>query len=81
MKSKFIILASLVLSVFFSAQQTVTGYVFEDSNKNSIKDRREKGIANVAVSNGVDVILTDQNGKYLLPVSDDATVFVNKPEN
>ncbi len=81
MKSKFIILTSLVLSVFFSAQQTVTGYVFEDSNKNSIKDRREKGIANVAVSNGVDVILTDQNGKYLLPVSDDATVFVIKPEN
>lgn len=42
-------------------------------------DRREKGIANVAVSNGVEVVLTDKNGRYSLPLYGDNIVFVVKP--
>ena len=62
------------------AQQVAKGYVYEDSNKNGVKDRNEKGIANVAVSNGLDVMLTDKNGLYKLPVEDDNILFVIKPE-
>lgn len=61
------------------AQNQVSGFVFEDTNKNGIKDRNEKGIANVAVSNSVDVVLTDKSGKYTLPLQQDNIIFVVKP--
>ncbi|MDT0678638.1 calcineurin-like phosphoesterase C-terminal domain-containing protein [Autumnicola musiva] len=61
------------------AQNSVKGYVYEDTNNNAKKDRRETGIANVAVTNGTQVVLTDNKGKYELPVSDDDIIFVIKP--
>ena len=72
-----------VLCVLFSslsfAQTSVSGYVFEDTNGNAVKDKKEKGISSVAVSNGVEVTLTDKNGRYALPVYGDHTIFVIKP--
>ncbi|TVP43516.1 MAG: metallophosphoesterase [Mongoliibacter sp.] len=59
--------------------QTVTGFVFEDLNQNGKKERREPGIPGVAVSNGEMVVLTDDAGKYELPVSEDDVIFVIKP--
>ncbi len=59
--------------------QTQSGIVFEDSNGNGKKDRKEKGIAGVAVSNGVDVVVTDESGRYTLPLGDDQIFFVIKP--
>ena len=61
------------------SQQVASGYVFNDTNKNGKKDRREAGIANVGVSNGIDVVITDKEGRYSLPVSDGNTLFVIKP--
>ena len=61
------------------AQNSVQGFVYEDVNKNAVKDRREKGIADVAVSNGIEVVKTDQNGRYTLPVYGDNIIFVVKP--
>ena len=78
MNLKYIIPALLVSSVAL-AQTSASGYVFEDSNKNQKKDNREKGLENVAVSNGVQVVKTDKNGKYSLPVIDGQTIFVIKP--
>lgn len=78
MKLKLTLPALLVAASFF-AQTQVTGYVFEDKNNNGIKDRNEKGIANVAVSNNVDVVTTDSKGKYVLPVQNDNMIFVIKP--
>ncbi len=60
------------------AQQSVKGFVYEDLNKNSIKDKGERGIAGVAVSNGQDVVLTGSKGEYQLAVSDDNIIFVIK---
>ena len=71
------ILACLAISAF--AQSSITGYVYEDLNRNGRQDRKEKGIAGVAVSNGTDVSLTDVSGKYRLPAGDDFIVFVIKP--
>ncbi len=77
MKLKIIVLA--LCPWLFFAQNSVSGTVYEDANRNSVLDRREKGIANVAVSNGVEVVLTDKNGRYTLPVYGDHIVFVVKP--
>src|SRR5690606_8986629 len=41
--------------------------------------RTETGYPDVAVSNGREVVLTDQSGRYELPAYDDMTVFVTKP--
>lgn len=76
---KIKILALSLISVFSFAQNAVSGFVYEDQNNNSVMDRREKGIANVAVSNGVEVVLTDKNGRYSLPLYGDNIVFVVKP--
>src|SRR5699024_12017038 len=39
--------------------ETLTGQVFDDVNQNSKLDGDEKGVAGVAVSNGVDVVQTE----------------------
>ena len=78
---KNIVAACMLLSTISFAQDTVSGFVYEDANKNSQKDRREKGLENVAVSNGIEVVLTDKNGKYSLPVYGDNLIFVIKPKN
>lgn len=79
MKKHLLTLIALFVVFASFAQQMATGYVFDDTNKNGRKDRRETGIANVAVSNGTDVTTTDAKGFYTLPVGDDNTIFVIKP--
>ena len=78
MQVKFIFPALLLSAMAFSQTQ-VTGYVYEDFNKNGQKDKKEIGLANVAVSNGQEVTLTDKDGRYVLPISDDQIIFVIKP--
>lgn len=60
--------------------RSISGYVYADDNQNGRKDRREIGLAGVGVSNGVDVVLTDDQGRYELSVGDDNIVFVIKPK-
>ena len=58
----------------------ISGFVFNDSNKNRKFDGYEKGIPGVLVSNGVDVVESDMNGKYSLDLlDDDNMIFVIKP--
>jgi hypothetical protein len=72
------IIACLTLPA--AAQPFITGQVYEDLNRNGKRDRKEKGVAQVCVSNGTAVVLTDASGKYRLPITgDDCTVFVIKP--
>ena len=70
---------AISLSFSLLAQNNVVGYVYEDSNQNGKKERREKGIPEVGVSNGKEVVLTDSKGKYSLPVGSDNIIFVIKP--
>lgn len=72
------------LAVFLLAPATghtdvARGTVFEDHNGNGGFDTAEPGIANVRVSNGTDVVLTDDNGEYVLEVGDEAILFITKP--
>ncbi len=63
------------------AQQHATGVVFVDQNQNGHRDRGEQGLPGVSVSNGVEVVLTDAQGRYRLPVGDDNIIFVIKPRD
>lgn len=77
---KFIFVAlGLLLYYNVYAQSIAKGRIFEDTNRNSRIDKKEKGLANVAVSNGKDVVLTDGEGYYQLPVEEDNIIFVIKP--
>lgn len=55
------------------------GIVYNDANGNGARDAGERGIADVLVSNGVDVVATDKSGHYSVPMTDDSIVFVIKP--
>jgi len=64
-----------------ATQQYAVGVVYNDINKNGIRDSDEPGIKSVRVSNGVGSVKTDRDGKYKLSISDDTIIFVIKPRN
>ena len=55
------------------------GVVFHDANENQVFDAGEQPLANVRVSNGREIVKTDDDGRYELPVDADTIVFVVKP--
>lgn len=61
--------------------ETATGYVFHDQNVNRQRDADEPGLADVRVSNGRDIVRTDDEGRYEPTVDDDQILFVIKPRN
>jgi len=58
---------------------SIEGYVFADDNHNGIKDGSEHGIKGVAVSNQVNVVVTDDKGYYRLPPAGFGYVFISMP--
>ncbi|MBL9128486.1 MAG: hypothetical protein JNL97_12605, partial [Verrucomicrobiales bacterium] len=62
-----------------SRSELARGTVFDDRNGNGIRDAREPGLPGVRVSNQRDIVVTDAQGRWELPVSDDSVVFVVKP--
>jgi hypothetical protein len=66
-------------SVAGALPQTATGVVFHDKNGNGVRDAGEPGLSKIPVSNGMDVVLTDAQGRYTLTVDDWTTLFVIKP--
>lgn len=69
----------MALALCAAAQDRATGYVFNDANANGRRDAGEAGIANVSVSNGVQVVQTGSDGQYTVPVGNDNVIFVIKP--
>jgi hypothetical protein len=57
------------------AQDFAKGKVYLDINKNGKLDKNERGVASVAVSNGLEVATTDKDGNYQLPVGNDNIIF------
>ncbi|MDX2145769.1 MAG: calcineurin-like phosphoesterase family protein [Rhodospirillaceae bacterium] len=53
--------------------------VYDDANRNRTLDPGESGIADVPVSNGIEVITTDRDGRARLAVVDGTVLFVIKP--
>jgi C terminal of Calcineurin-like phosphoesterase len=57
----------------------VSGSVFEDRNGSGKREPGSRGIAGVMVSNGRDIVRTDTEGRWRLPIADGDSVFVIKP--
>src|SRR4030095_4299031 len=47
----------------------ITGYVFNDSNNNGLKDANEQGIKDVVISDQVNLVTTDESGSYQIKYS------------
>ena len=78
----FLLVLFLGLSIAPSeAQQTIEGYVYSDVNRNGRRDRQEAGIAGIPVSNGKDVVLTNDKGKYKLRLAEGFSVFPILPSD
>jgi C terminal of Calcineurin-like phosphoesterase/N terminal of Calcineurin-like phosphoesterase/Calcineurin-like phosphoesterase len=60
-------------------ERMATGVVFEDLSGTGTRHISDPGIAGVLVSNGRDVVRTDSEGRYSLPVHDETIIFVIKP--
>lgn len=56
-----------------------SGVVYLDADGNGERDPGESGVAGVKISNGRDVVLSDADGKYRIPVRPGDTVFAVKP--
>ena len=55
------------------------GIVFEDSDNDAKFSDADRPLANIKVSNGREIVVTDQNGRYELAVENDSAIFVIKP--
>ena len=71
------IVGSLALN--FARAATVTGRVFHDQDRDGIADPGEAGLAQVAVSNGREVVLTGRQGEYQIEAANAPFVFVVLP--
>ena len=58
---------------------TVSGIVYENRSGTLHRQVNDPGIAGVLVSNGHDVVRTDADGRYTLPIDDESVIFVIKP--
>lgn len=59
--------------------EPISGIVFEDRNQNGIRDAGEPGVADVSVSNGCDVVLTDSSGRYQTVLAPGQILFISQP--
>lgn len=77
------LLGLLACSAAASAQAPVqaTGVVFEDRNGNGQREPDERGLPGIKVSNGRELVITDDKGRYALPAVQGTTLFVIKPSS
>lgn len=71
----------VVLLTLMAWAGTVQGTVFRDEDGDGVRDEGEVGLPGVVVSNQREVVVTDENGGYRLPVDGDAVIFLVKPDD
>src|SRR6202020_1214533 len=62
-----------------SPASQVSGIVFDDRDGSGASSAAIPGLAGVLVSNGRDIAVTGPDGRYTLPLPEEATIFVIKP--
>jgi len=82
MKKLFFV--TVILLCFFANKtlaQTINGFVFEDLNKDGIKQNNEPGIKGVAVSDQVNIVRTDEKGFYQIDNKGFGIIFISLPSD
>ncbi len=67
MFAKILLSAALACSPFVAIHAELSGRVFDDRNSNGVFDKNDRPMANVAVTDGLNVTLTDAKGRFTLP--------------
>ena len=73
-KTIVILIGSAVLSLNAIAE-VARGTVFIDSNENGLLDPGERGLSNVRVSNGAEIVLSGADGQYEIEIDDEAILY------
>src|SRR5262249_49837758 len=66
-------------AVAAAASNTVSGCVYDNRSGGARRAAGDPGVAGVLVSNGRDVVKTDADGRYTLPIDEESIIFVIKP--
>jgi hypothetical protein len=74
------LIVGFLLLLATPASADVSGIVFVDSNQNGVRDAGEPPRSGVAVSDGLDVVRTDAEGRYSLAKGPRGFVFVTRPD-
>ncbi|MBI1320368.1 MAG: metallophosphoesterase [Candidatus Hydrogenedens sp.] len=74
-----LLLAAAAMCIGTADAEVARGVVYNDENGNGQRDAGERGVKDVCVSNGVDVVQTGRDGSYEISVGDDTSIFVIKP--
>lgn len=73
-------IAALAAGTAMASDLVARGTVFHDLDGDGVRDNAEPGIEGVKVSNGEDIVLTDERGAFAIEIDeDDDIVFVIKP--
>ena len=64
-----------------AAETLARGVVYLDLDQDAVRDADEPGVAGVGVSNGRQIVETDEQGRYEIPVDDDTIIWVIKPRD
>ena len=62
MKKNILFICVILITTSLHAQTHISGIVYLDENQNLKMDSHEKGLKDVLVSNGKEVIKSDKNG-------------------
>lgn len=79
MRSFFIIVATIISAFLYAQNNTISGIVFLDENKDGKYNIGEQLLENVPVSNQKDIVLTDNQGRYSIKLRDASFLYVIKP--
>ena len=76
----YLVLAFLTQSLIMAPQQSGaqpvrSGTLFLDRNGNGVRDRGERVLKGVPVSDGDTVVVTDRKGRYILPATTHSSIF------
>ena len=75
----FVISLAALAGPVLAAASCNGGVVFEDLDRDGTRDPAERGIAGIRLSDGVQLVVTDADGRYALPVVDGRSTFLIKP--
>jgi len=80
--SRLSLLAAMLCATALSAaaQQTLSGAVYEDRNRNGRFDKGEPALCGIPVSDGDTIVMTDRKGRYLFHSSSETVFPVLPPD-